>query len=137
MNRIIIGLSLLLILSACEKNIDFNLKNSEDVLVVDASIENDRPPIVVLTKSLDFFGTLTPELLVNSFVRNAEVTISNGVLTHKLREYGTDLGGGVKVYTYTIDSANLSTAFLGAFNTNYTLNIKSEGKEYTAATTIP
>src|SRR3954469_6989023 len=98
MNRIIMGLGVLIIFSACEKDIDFNLKNAEDVLVVDAGIENERPPIVVLTKSLDYFSTLTPELLVNSFVRNAEVTISNGVLTHKLKEYATDLGGGITVY---------------------------------------
>ena len=35
-------------LSSCEKNIDFNLKNADDVLVVDAQIENDVAPSVVL-----------------------------------------------------------------------------------------
>ena len=137
MNKIISAVFLLGFFSACEKDINFNLKNAEDVLVVDANIENDRPPVVVLTKSLDFFTTLDPVLLLNSFVRNAEVTISNGVLTHKLKEYATQLGGGVTVYSYSIDSANLATAFVGEFNTSYTLNIKSEGKEYTATTTIP
>ena len=137
MNRLISAVFLITILCGCEKDINFNLKNAEDVLVVDANIENGRAPVVILTKSLDFFTTLDPALLLNSFVRNADVTISNGTLTHKLKEYSTQLGGGVTVYSYGIDSANLSTAFLGTFNTPYTLIIKSEGKEYTASTTIP
>src|ERR1700712_5423461 len=110
MNKRIFAFFLLVFLSACEKDINFDLKNADDVLVVDANIENDRPPVVILTKSLDFFSTLDPALLVNSFVRNADVTISNGVLTHKLKEYATELGGGITVYSYSIDSANLATA---------------------------
>jgi len=51
MKTIVILLSCLLFLSSCEKNIDFNLKNADDVLVVDAQIENGQPPTVVLTKS--------------------------------------------------------------------------------------
>ena len=62
------GAFCLVFFTSCEKDIDFDLKNAEDVLVVDANIENERPPIVVLTKSLDFFSSLSPELLVNSFV---------------------------------------------------------------------
>lgn len=128
---------MLVLLSACEKDINFDLKNAEDVLVVDANIENGRPPVVILNTSLDFFSTLDPMVLLNSFVRNAEVTISNGVLTHKLKEYSTPLGPGTAVYYYSIDSSNLATAFVGEFNKKYTLNIKSAGKEYTATTTIP
>ena len=137
MNKVISALFFIAFLSSCEKDINFNLKNSEDVLVVDANIENDRPPVVVLTTSLDFFSTLNPALLLNSFVRGAEVTVSNGVLTHKLKEYATQVDGGITLYSYSIDSANLATAFLGSFNTQYTLNIKAAGKEYTATTTIP
>jgi hypothetical protein len=137
MKKMTIGLLLFVLFSSCEKDINFNLKNAEDVLVVDANIENGRPPLVILSKSLDFFSTLDPALLVNSFVRNAEITVSNGVLTHKLKEYATQLGGGITLYSYSIDSADLSTAFVGEFNTRYTLNIKSAGKEYSATTSIP
>ena len=48
---------LLIIVSAlffsCEKNIDFNLKYADPVLVVDAQIENGQAPTVALSKSLD------------------------------------------------------------------------------------
>ncbi|MFM9908032.1 MAG: hypothetical protein ACKVOW_01715, partial [Chitinophagaceae bacterium] len=53
-------------LSSCEKNIDFNLKNADDVLVVDAQIENDVAPSVVLTKSFDYFSTISPQILASS-----------------------------------------------------------------------
>ena len=137
MKNIIRAFILLTVFSSCEKDINFKLKNSDDLLVVDANIENGRPPVVVLTKSLSFYSTVNPALLLNSFVRNAEVTMSNGVVTHKLKEYATPVGGGITVYSYSIDTTNLATAFLGTFNTRYTLNIKAGGKEYTSTTTIP
>lgn len=124
------------ILSSCEKNINFNLKDADDVLVVDAQIENGQVPTVILTKSFDYYSTISPQLLASSFVRNAEVTISNGTLTHQLKEYPVLFFGYIGYY-YSIDSSNLSTAFSGQFDMQYTLIIKSEGKEYIAKTNIP
>ncbi len=137
MKNIGITIAALVVLASCEKNIDFDLKNADDILVVDAEIENGKIPNVVLTKSFDFFSRITPHILFNSFVRNAEVTISNGALTHKLKEYVIPLGAGYSFNYYSIDSANLATAFIGEFNKQYTLTIKAEGKEYSAKTNIP
>ena len=66
-------------LFSCEKNIDFNLKYAEPVLVVDAQVENGQAPTVALSKSLDYFGAISPQILANSFVHNAEVTMSNEI----------------------------------------------------------
>ncbi len=137
MNKIICAGLLIIILSACEKDINFDLKDAPDVLVVDANIENDRPPVVVLTKSFDYFSTLDPSLLTGSFIRDADITVSNGVLTHKLKEYALYPGGGITLYYYSIDSASLATAFVGAINTRYNLQIKTMGKDFTATTSIP
>ena len=126
-----------LLFVSCEKNIDFNLHETADVLVVDASIENGKAPIVVLTKSFDYFSKISADILANSFVHNADVRISNGVLTHKLKEYFIDSTGGYKIYFYSIDSTNLATAFTGQFNTAYSLKINTGGTEYTSTTTIP
>ncbi len=124
-------------LMACEKNIDFNLKESVPVLVVDAEIENGKAPIVVLSSSLSFFSEISPDILANSFVRNADVFMSNGNVTHQLKEYAIPLIPGYTAYYYSIDSASLSTTFVGALNTDYSLRIVSAGKEYTATTRIP
>ena len=89
---------LLIIFTSCEKDIDFNLDESAPTLVVEAEIENNKAPRVVLTKSTSYFSELTPEIYLNSFVRNAEVYISNGTLTHKLKEYAEPIFLGINTY---------------------------------------
>jgi hypothetical protein len=123
--------------SGCEKDIDFDLKEESPKLVVEATIENGQPPLVILSNSLNYFSAISPQILSNSFVRGAEVFVSNGSLTHKLREYTATVGNGVPVYFYSLDSSTLATAFLGELNKSYSLRIVSSGQEYTAATTIP
>lgn len=122
---------------SCEKNIDFSLNKVDAILVVDAQIENGQAPTVALSKSLDYFGAISPQILANSFVHGAEVTMTNGNVTHTFKEYTVPLGNGYFIYYYGIDSANLATAFVGEFNKQYNLTVKAEGKVYTAKTTIP
>lgn len=136
MNKLLL-LFCTVVLFSCEKKIDFDLKDAGNVLVVDAEIENGKAPVVVLTKSLSFFSQVSPELLAGSFVRNADVFMSNGTLTHKLKEYAYPLIPGYTAYYYSIDSSSLATAFEGALNTSYTLKIISAGIEYNASTVIP
>ncbi len=136
MNKLVFVLFVSFLIS-CEKDINFDLKESANLLVVDAEIENDMAPRVILTKSFSYFSSINPQLLAQSFVHNADVFISNGTLTHKLKEIEFPLVPGYSLFVYSIDSASLSTAFLGALNTNYTLKIISEGKEYNAAVKIP
>ncbi|MGG9972140.1 DUF4249 domain-containing protein [Ferruginibacter sp. SUN002] len=137
MIRILIVLASVLFLSSCEKDINFDLKDAPNVLVVDANIENDKPPVVVLTKSFNFFDSINPSLLVGSFVHDAVVTMSNGTLTHQLKEFTVPLSNGYSYSYYTLDPANPATAFNGAVNTNYSLKIVAEGEEYNAITSIP
>ena len=136
--KFVIGCLLtLFIFTACEKDINFDLDDVEPVLAVDATIENGQAPRVVLTRSFSYFDKLTPQLLSNAFVRNAEVYVSNGTLSHQLKEYSYQLLPGINGYYYSTDSSNLATAFTGMLGGAYTLRILSEGKEYLSATTIP
>jgi hypothetical protein len=138
MNKFIGSLLLLVLLAGCEKKIEFDLKQAETVLAVDANIENDLPPVVVLTNSLGYFSVIDTSIINNMFVHGADVYISNGVLTHKLKEYPIPVPtAGITLYKYSIDSSNLATAFVGQLNTSYSLKIVSGGKEYNATTTIP
>jgi hypothetical protein len=122
---------------SCEKDINFNLKYAEPVVVVDAQIENGEVPTVALSRSLSFFSKISIDILANSFIHNAEVTMSNGTVTHKFKEYTVPVGNGYSIYYYGIDSSNLATAFVGEFNKQYDLTIKTDGQTYTAKTTIP
>ena len=131
------SLMILITLTGCEKKIDFKLNEQEPKLVVEASIENGQAPRVTVTKSIGYFSKITADILVNSFVHNASVYVSNGTLTHQLKEYTIPLGNGISIYYYSIDSSNLATAFIGQENHNYSLRVVVDSKEYKATTSIP
>ena len=137
MKQWILVFGLGLVFTSCEKGITFNLNNTTPSVVVEATIENDQPPVVILSTSFDYFSNISPEILANSFVHNAVIKISNGTTTHQLKEYSYSTGAKIKVYYYSIDSSNLATAFVGAFNTSYTMNIQVNGQTLTSSTTIP
>ena len=131
------SLLLIVLLTGCEKNINFDLKEAPNVLVVDGGIENGQPPVVVLTTSLNYFSSINPNLLESMYVHHANITISNGSKTHLLKEYAVSRNFGFSTYYYSIDSSVLVTAFLGELNTTYTMKIDVDGKIYNATTTIP
>lgn len=139
MNRKILALfsAVLTAVFGCEKAIDFNLEQAEERLVVEATIENGRAPVVVLSRSQNFFASISPELLDQAFVKGADVFVSDGNLTHKLKEFSVPAGGGYFLRYYTNDPDEPGTSIIGALKTAYTLRIVAEGKEYTASTTIP
>ncbi len=118
----------------CEKTVDFSLKDNPASLVVEATIENGKAPVVYLSHSLNFFSTINPDLLEQSFVHDALVTISDGAEEHLLKEYTVPLGFGYYGYYYSVDS---SSALTGQLNHTYSLHIKASNKDYTAVTTIP
>jgi hypothetical protein len=126
-----------LALASCEKDITIRLDETAETLVVDASIENGRPPLVILSRSLSFFSEINPEILAASFVRNAEVYVSDGVNRHRLREDSLENLPGKYIYYYTNDPLNPATAITGRLEGSYTLDITSGGKSFSARTTIP
>ena len=136
MKRIIISVFTLFTLLGCEKDIDFNLNETEPVLVVDGEIESGKMPRVVLTKSFDYYKQLSVAELLNAFVHDASVTISNGQQTVPCIEYAYELFPGVSAYYYSPDTT-LYYNFIGTEETTYQLNIELAGKSYTSVTKIP
>src|SRR6185312_15105621 len=63
-------LFIIVLLFSCEKTINLKVNNQPAKLVVDASIENDQTPIVVLSSSLNYFSNITPDELSASFVHD-------------------------------------------------------------------
>ncbi len=123
------------LLLSCEKNINFKLNETQSVLVVDASIENDKDPRIVLTKSLPYYAQLGPDVLRDLFVHDADVVLSDGLVTHHLKEYAVPIFPGINYYYYSTDPAQ--PPLIGQLNTTYQLTIISEGKTYQSQTTIP
>lgn len=127
-------LILILCLVSCEKDINIKLDPAQSRLVVDATIENEQPPVVLLSQSLDFFGKINPTVLTASLVRNAKVKISDGTSEVLLTEDSV-VRGNTKVFFYTTAGSN--RFFRGRVGAKYTLTIEALGGVYTANTTIP
>src|SRR4051794_40884953 len=117
MKRVYIYLVFLLVISSCERTIDLAVKDQPAKLVVDASIENNGTPLVVLSNSLNYFSTITPQQLEASFVHDAIVTISDGSKTVQLIEYNYKDSSGYSVYYYTTNFNDPSQTLIGKFNT--------------------
>jgi hypothetical protein len=126
-------------LSSCEKDITIKLDPTSTDVVVDASIENDKYPQVILSKSLEYFAKLEPSLLTSSYIHDAIVTISNGSIRGQLNEDSAAMNDslGLVVYFYTFSRTYSGPKFKGEFNTRYNLEIQTGNKTYTATTTIP
>jgi hypothetical protein len=123
---------------SCEKNITIRLDPTSTDVVVDASIENGKYPMVTLSRSFDYFSRLDPSLLSSSFIHNATVTMSNGSITGQLREDSArNDSTGLMIYYYTFNNSYSGPKFQGEFNSKYNLEIAVGNKTYTATTTIP
>jgi len=132
------GILVLLMLStSCEKTLDLRPQSLDAVLVVDGTIESGQPPIIVLSKSLNYFSAINSEILSASQVHNAVLILTDGTKTHRLKEYTRQLGGGYSISYYSTDSSDLSTAITGEFGKKYDLTIDVAGRQYTSTTSIP
>jgi len=126
----------ILFLTGCEKSVTFKLDETVSGLVVDANIENGHPPVVLLSTSLNYFSKISPEILLNSFVHGATITISDGAKQQVLKEYSYKTAAFIDIYYYTVDSS-AQRNFLGELNKTYTMQIKAGDKLYSSSTTIP
>lgn len=124
-------------LTSCEKEIKLNLSSGDAQVVIEGQIENDLPPVILLTKSMGFFSKIDLNTLEENFIHGAFVTVTDGTILDTLREYSLDTGGGAKFFFYSVDTSSLNNTIIGAFNKSYTLSVTYEGKTYEATTTIP
>lgn len=138
MQRIVLLGFFLFTLLGCEKTVEFDLNEAAELLTVDASIENDQDPVVVLTKSLNYFSKISADVLANTIIKDAEVYVSDGTKTHQLRRYDIVVPGTSIAYSfYSSDPANPATIIKGEFGKSYQLRVVWQGKEYASSTKIP
>jgi hypothetical protein len=124
-------------LSSCEKEVNFDLGTSAEKIVVEGTIETGVPPYVFLTKSIGFFSKVDLNTLGNSFLHDAKITVSDGTQSFVLREYQIN-NNGVNFSFYTVDSASAGAlAFRGVAGKTYSLKIEYKGKTYESSTSIP
>ncbi|HWB63559.1 MAG TPA: DUF4249 family protein [Chitinophagales bacterium] len=65
-----------LLVTACSKEVNIDIPAQAKQVVVEGSIENNVPPIVLLTQSQEFFGNLNLNNLSAYFVHGAQVKVT-------------------------------------------------------------
>ncbi len=139
-----------LLLTSCEENLTLDLPEGDAQLVVEGHIEQDAPPIVVLTHSVPVFRSFSDADFEDAFVHGAQVVVTSEGQDYVLQEIASasfteeqkrlvseQLGLSKSIlkernfYIYTSD------ALRGRLGGKYKLRISHEGKVLTSATTIP
>lgn len=134
----LLSIILILIISSCEKEVDINLPDNENTLVVEGYIENDQYPFVQLSNTLSFFGVLDQKKLLNAFIDDAEVYVSNSTTTIQLKGYSIPLSAEITFKFYSVDTSIAEhKEFKGIVGETYDLKIIYQGNEYTSRTYIP
>lgn len=119
-------------MQACEREIDIELPNAEDLLVVEGSIEPGKAPVILITRNRGFFNDFPTDintLLTEFVVTDAIVTVSDGT-NSEILQFTTDILNYPYLY-YT------GTTLKGEIGKTYTLSIVSGNKTLTSRTQIP
>ncbi|WP_347159228.1 DUF4249 domain-containing protein [Pontibacter chitinilyticus] len=143
---------LLLLLVGCEQNLTLDLPEGEEQLVVEGHIEQDAPPILILTRTVPVFSAISPEQLAKSFVHDAQVTVTSQGQDYVLQEvpstqFSAELKRivseqlgipqqllGSSSFIYYVYTSDVLKGELGGF---YKLRISQGGHVLTSSTTIP
>lgn len=127
-----------ILFSSCEKELDIRLPENENTLVVEGYIENDEYPFVQLSNTLSFFGILDQKKLLNAYIDDAEVYVSNSFTTIQLKGYSIPISTDITFKFYSVDTSIAEHRdFRGVVGETYDLKIIYNGNEYNARTFIP
>ncbi len=120
----------LFLFTSCEKEIQVEIPDYQNKIVIEGSIENGSPAMVIVSRSVSYFAPLDIEtLMTDVFIRDAEVTV-------------TSSSGASEQLHFTLcqDSpiymAYVGHNVVGVPGETYKLEVKYDGKVYTAETSI-
>ncbi len=125
--------ALLTLSVGCQREIDLKLPDYQPKLVIEGTIENGSPAVVMLSKSIPYFSEINIGTLMNDVLVSGE----------QARVFVTSETGESEELTWRIaPEAPYYVAFMGSQvigreETHYTLRVEYDGKTYTAETFIP
>lgn len=123
-NKLIILIIFSIGFVSCEKNVTVNIPQSTSKIVVEGYVETGSAPIVLLTKSLPFFGEINVNNILQNSILGATVIVDNGIMIDTLTQIP-----GFGVY--------ISNNMIGEIGFSYKLSVITNGETITALTTIP
>lgn len=80
----LLSLTFFIVLFACQKEVEIDLPPHKPKIVVEAWIEKDEYAYVSITRNSPYFSKVDSASLANLIILNANVYLSNGVITEKL-----------------------------------------------------
>lgn len=147
--KVLIPFFLLSFLLSCEKEISVDLPTAEPKLVVEGNIELGANPIVILSKTTNYFDPTDLASVAESFVGDATITITDGTTTNTMtkicsgsltpqqqQDLAEQLGIAVEILQ-NYDICGYVDGMVGEIGKSYTIEINWEGEVYASTTTIP
>ncbi len=147
----ILALLIGVIIAGCEKKITVDLPTAEPQLVVEGSIEQGAPPIVILSQTQGYFDPIDLNTFTSLFITGATVTVSNGTQEVVLDEICSasvpedllplvaELTGLTPAQLALFDLCiytSFNPAIWGEVNRTYDLRVEYEEKVLTSRTKI-
>ncbi|NBX38788.1 MAG: DUF4249 domain-containing protein [Flavobacteriia bacterium] len=149
--RILIFLAAAVLLGSCTKEVKIAIPGYQNQLVVDGSIRDGEPPIVLLSTTQNIYAPTDISSYLSSFVSDAVVSVSDGTTTVQLIQICTDnLPSGTEAYAEAIFGlpidqlqqlhlcvyTSIDPSIFGQIGKTYSLTINHGGKTYTSSTTL-
>ncbi len=115
-----------MLFSQCQKEIEVNLPDYERKIVIEGSIENGQPAMVIVSRSVPYFSSIDLETLMKDvFITDAEVIVTSS--TGETEQLVFSLNPESPIYM-----AFTGRTLLGEPGKSYTLTVRYDGKEYSA-----
>ncbi|MFM9051452.1 MAG: DUF4249 domain-containing protein [Bacteroidota bacterium] len=124
MTKAYICFSLALIYS-CEKNVTVDIPETDQKIVIEGYVQNDTFPVVRVSRSLPFFGSVDFETFLNTTISNAVVIVDDGIQQDTL------------TYVPFFGGFYISTLLRGTPGRTYGLRVEVDGEILTASTLLP
>ncbi len=113
MRNSLIIITVLVIITSCEKVVEIDLNKAENQLVIEAIISKDSVCILSLTKTSTYYSQIEPD-----YVEDAEVSVSDGASSELL--------------SYTEKGIYRGNTVIGTPDKLYSISISLNGEEYAA-----
>jgi len=133
-------------LASCEKDIDIDIPAGEPQIVIEGTIENGTPPIVLVSKSRGFFEPTGPADIANSYRSDAIVFVNDIELSavcvedipdELLPQFSELAGIPVEDLDDLPICGYVGFDIEGNFDTSYELTVEVDNKILRATTHIP
>lgn len=126
----ILMLAGLVLLQSCEKEITVDMPQPDPKIVVEGYIFEGERPYVILSKNSPYFAPVDSTTLVNTFIYDAIVTVSDGTTTDTLTfQPAAESPYG---FAYVKQSPNI----IGTAGKTYNLTVTAIGQTVTSTTRI-